>query len=138
MIVSLIFYYGVYMITAKINVISLCCSHVICTYLVEKYASDDSLYPKDLKSRTLVDQRLYFDAATLFPRIRGICVSVNIILRCVSSYFYHKCNRKCVKIQFYSLIFHLYNTMIIVIEHQVIWAKVYEILFWVYLIIYIC
>ncbi|KAJ9576911.1 hypothetical protein L9F63_006529 [Diploptera punctata] len=56
--------------------LTICDSHVISTYLVEKYAPDDSLYPKDLKARTLVDQRLYFDAATLFPKIRGICFPV--------------------------------------------------------------
>ncbi|XP_049802877.1 glutathione S-transferase D5-like [Schistocerca nitens] len=36
-------------------------SRAIVTYLVSKYAKDDSLYPKDLEKRVLVDQRLYFD-----------------------------------------------------------------------------
>lgn len=56
--------------------LTICDSHVISTYLVDKYASDDSLYPKDLKLRALVDQRLYFDAASIFPKIRGICFPV--------------------------------------------------------------
>merc|ERR1711911_17935 len=38
-------------------------SRAICTYLVRKYGKDDSLYPKDVQKRALVDQRLYFDMA---------------------------------------------------------------------------
>ncbi|XP_067618742.1 glutathione S-transferase 1-like [Eurosta solidaginis] len=47
-------------------------SHVIDTYLVEKYAADDSLYPKDPQKRREVDTLLYFDACHLFPRARLI------------------------------------------------------------------
>jgi len=32
-------------------------SHVITSYLVSKYGKDDSLYPKDLQKRAIVDQR---------------------------------------------------------------------------------
>lgn len=46
-------------------------SHAIGTYLIEKYAPDDSLYPKDLLTRAKVDQRLHFDTGILFPRLRG-------------------------------------------------------------------
>lgn len=35
-------------------------------YLVEKYAKDDSLYPKDLQKQALINQRLYFDMGTLY------------------------------------------------------------------------
>lgn len=40
-------------------------SAAIMTYLVGKYASDDSLYPKDLYLRAVVDQRLYFNCTVL-------------------------------------------------------------------------
>ncbi|XP_018560761.1 glutathione S-transferase 1-1-like [Anoplophora glabripennis] len=43
-------------------------SHVIMKYLVNQYAKDDSLYPKDPKKEAVVDQRLYFEASYLFPR----------------------------------------------------------------------
>lgn len=42
-------------------------SHAINAYLVEKYGKDDSFYPKDLKKRGIVDQRLHFDTGVLFP-----------------------------------------------------------------------
>lgn len=51
-------------------------SHAIASYLVRSYASDDSLYPQDPKQKAIVDQRLYFDAGILFPRLREICVPV--------------------------------------------------------------
>ncbi|KAJ6647179.1 Glutathione S-transferase 1 [Pseudolycoriella hygida] len=47
-------------------------SHVICGYLVDKYAKDDSLYPKDLLKRAQVDARLHFDTGFLFARTRFI------------------------------------------------------------------
>lgn len=49
-------------------------SRAIAGYLVDKYGKDDSLYPKDLKKRALVNQRLYFDSSSLYVKIRAICV----------------------------------------------------------------
>lgn len=46
-------------------------SHAICSYLSEKYAKDDKLYPKDLVKRALVDARMHFDTGFLFARIRA-------------------------------------------------------------------
>ncbi|KAJ4433657.1 hypothetical protein ANN_15967 [Periplaneta americana] len=43
-------------------------SRVILGYLVETYGKDDSLYPKDPKKRAVVNQRLYFDIGTLYPK----------------------------------------------------------------------
>lgn len=52
-------------------------SHVICTYVVQKYGSekDQSLYPKDLIARSLIDQKLYFNLGVLFVRFKAITVS---------------------------------------------------------------
>ena len=44
-------------------------------YLVDKYANDDALYPKDLKQRAIVNARLNIDCGTLWPRVYGNIVS---------------------------------------------------------------
>lgn len=50
-------------------------SHAIALYLIEKYAQDDYLYPKnDFKLRTVINDRLFFDASFLFPRGLNIFV----------------------------------------------------------------
>lgn len=51
-------------------------SHTIVAYLVDKYGKDDSLYPKDLQLRAKCNQRLFFDAASLFVRLRDCSVHV--------------------------------------------------------------
>ncbi|XP_015602125.1 glutathione S-transferase 1-1-like [Cephus cinctus] len=43
-------------------------SRAIAIYLVDKYAKNDELYPKDPEARALVNQRLFFDATTLYQR----------------------------------------------------------------------
>lgn len=52
-------------------------SHAIGAYLVEKYGNDESLYPKDLQKRAVVDQRMHFDSGVLFPRLGAIVVSIH-------------------------------------------------------------
>lgn len=47
-------------------------SHAICAYLTDKYGKDDKIYPKDLALRAKVNQRLFFDAGSLFNRLRDI------------------------------------------------------------------
>ncbi|KAM3962900.1 glutathione S-transferase epsilon 3 [Aphomia sociella] len=47
-------------------------SQAILIYLTEVYAKDDSWYPKDVKQRALVNQKLFFNDSTLFKRLRDI------------------------------------------------------------------
>lgn len=49
-------------------------SSAIGIYLVEKYAKDDSLYPKELTLRTKVNERLFYISSFMFPRIYQIFV----------------------------------------------------------------
>lgn len=46
-------------------------SSVICTYLIDKYAENDELYPKDLYQRARCNQRLHFTDAILYQRLRN-------------------------------------------------------------------
>ncbi|XP_063884735.1 glutathione S-transferase 1-like isoform X1 [Scylla paramamosain] len=46
-------------------------SRAICTYLISRYAKDDSLYPKDVITRAKIDGLLYFDCSTLCIRWRA-------------------------------------------------------------------
>ena len=48
-------------------------SKAIITYLLNKYAPDSELYPKDPAARAQVDQRLYFDSS-LNASFRAIVV----------------------------------------------------------------
>lgn len=44
-------------------------------YLVSKYGQNkESLYPKELLKRAIVDQRLHFDSGMVFPRVLQIAV----------------------------------------------------------------
>lgn len=51
-------------------------SQAICAYLVDKYAKDDKLYPKDLQLRAKCNQRLFFNAASLFVRVRDLNIPI--------------------------------------------------------------
>ncbi|XP_059048802.1 glutathione S-transferase 1-like [Achroia grisella] len=55
-------------------------SHAIITYLVSKYGGEKQkdLYSNDLKIRATIDQRMYFDAAVIFPRFISIIYTVFI------------------------------------------------------------
>lgn len=44
-------------------------SRAILSYLTAAYAKDDALYPKDIRIRAVVDQRLQFDLGTLSQRM---------------------------------------------------------------------
>uniref|UniRef100_A0A6M2DQ87 Putative glutathione s-transferase tabanus bromius n=1 Tax=Xenopsylla cheopis TaxID=163159 RepID=A0A6M2DQ87_XENCH len=53
-------------------------SRAIASYLVQAHGGEKfaSLYPLSAKEKAVVDQRLYFDAGVLYPRIRAICFPV--------------------------------------------------------------
>ena len=44
-------------------------------YIIAKHGKDDKLYPKDVATRAVVDQRLYFDLGTFYKAIGDIMVS---------------------------------------------------------------
>lgn len=49
-------------------------SSAIAIYMVEKFAKDDSLYPKDLEMRTNVNSKLFYVSSYIFPRLYQVCV----------------------------------------------------------------
>ncbi|XP_076229483.1 glutathione S-transferase D1-like, partial [Nomia melanderi] len=54
-------------------------SRPMMAYLMEKYGKDDSLYPKDLKKRAVINQRLFFDAIYLYPAFVDYFLSLFIL-----------------------------------------------------------
>ncbi|KAH8272856.1 hypothetical protein KR018_005170 [Drosophila ironensis] len=42
-------------------------SHAINAYLVSKFGKEDSLYPRDLQKRAIVDQRLHYESGVVAP-----------------------------------------------------------------------
>ncbi|CAG9795470.1 unnamed protein product [Diatraea saccharalis] len=53
-------------------------SHAIITYLVSKYGAEKKaeLYPCDLEVRATVDQRMYMDTSIVFPKLRGMILTL--------------------------------------------------------------
>lgn len=51
-------------------------SRAILQYMAAAYGKDDSLYPTDVRSRALVDQRIQFDLGTLYARMYDCYVSI--------------------------------------------------------------
>ncbi|KAJ6635737.1 Glutathione S-transferase 1 [Pseudolycoriella hygida] len=51
-------------------------SSVICTYLIDKYAKNDELYPKDLYERAKCNQRLHFSDGILYQRLRNCSMCI--------------------------------------------------------------
>ncbi|KAH9641395.1 hypothetical protein HF086_012682 [Spodoptera exigua] len=47
-------------------------SHAIMAYLADTYGKDESWYPKDVKKRALVNQKLFFNTAVIYRRLRNI------------------------------------------------------------------
>ncbi|XP_068620720.1 glutathione S-transferase 1-like [Battus philenor] len=47
-------------------------SRAIACYLADKYGKDDTIYPKDVKMRAIVNQRLYFDSSNLVVKMKAI------------------------------------------------------------------
>ncbi|XP_017087005.2 glutathione S-transferase 1-like [Drosophila bipectinata] len=75
-------------------------SHAINAYLVAKYGKTDSLYPRDLRQRALVDQRLHFDSGVVFANgIRSIIQPVLFL------------GQKTVPQERYEAIFEIYDFM---------------------------
>lgn len=55
-------------------------SRAILSYMVSAFGKDDALYPKDVRVRALVDQRLMFDLGTMYQRMMEYYVSYGISL----------------------------------------------------------
>ena len=68
-------------------------SRPIATYLISKYGKDDKLYPKDVTTRAIVDQRLYFDMGVFYKAFGDNIVStilafcINHMYQIIMSYF---------------------------------------------------
>ena len=56
----------------------LCDAHAICQYLVDTYAFSHSLFPEDVKSRALINERLFFNSNILSPQLQQITVSIHL------------------------------------------------------------
>lgn len=71
-------------------------SRAIAIYLVEKnHPGGHALYPLDAQRRAVINQRLQFDANTLHPRIRAICVSISELSAKYQKYNYLFSIQRC-------------------------------------------
>ena len=64
-------------------------SRAIMKYLMDKYAKDNSLYPKDLKSRAVIDARLDFDCGSWWPKFYTPIVIIVFISLLIEEGFKH-------------------------------------------------
>ncbi|KAJ2947172.1 hypothetical protein O0L34_g16530 [Tuta absoluta] len=53
-------------------------SHAILMYLSDVYAADDCWYPRDLKWRALVNQKLFFDTSFTSPIVKTVIVTMKL------------------------------------------------------------
>lgn len=51
-------------------------SRAIMSYLIDSFISGHSIYPKELKQRAMIDQRLFYDAAVVFPSLLALTVTI--------------------------------------------------------------
>ena len=62
-------------------------SRAIMMYLADQYGKNDSLYPKDVKKRAIVNQRLYFDMCNLYKSFMDYvivsCTNYSIIFKII-------------------------------------------------------
>ena len=54
-------------------------SRATAIFLVSKYGKDDKLYPKDVTTRAIIDQRLYFDMGVFYKAFGEIVVSISVV-----------------------------------------------------------
>ena len=66
----------------------------VCLHLFSKYGKDDKLYPKDVTTRAVVDQRLYFDMGTFYKAVGDVMVIISLINFCyqINTYLFVICN----------------------------------------------
>ncbi|XP_041674861.1 LOW QUALITY PROTEIN: glutathione S-transferase D4-like [Drosophila eugracilis] len=53
-------------------------SRAVAVYLIEQYAKDDSLFPKDPQKQAVINQRLYFDMGSMYPSLANYYYKVFI------------------------------------------------------------
>lgn len=63
---------------SEFSIINISISRAILSYLVAAYSKDDTLYPRDIRVRALIDQRLQFDLGTLYARLLQYFVNQNL------------------------------------------------------------